>query len=404
MGIISTFTNLFRPRIEGGSWFYPFASNANPFADIDYLESYCSIPELNAIINMKANSFSNGILKIVNDKGQEQIDHPLIPLLNTPNWFQAQKEFMKQTKTLHEIFGNEYIYTLTPVGLEKNIKALFTIPSNLVKSKYTSNDYFFNHPTGENIKYYILNSGSETEIDAKNIIHMNDNRAIILKANDPTLLKGQSKMRALTVAINNIRMAYESRGVILKNRGAMGILSNQSSDASGLIPLKDSEVNNVQEKYKNTYGGLSHQNNIIITSANLKWQQMSVNPDKLGLFQEIESDFAKMMDAYGVPSELFASQKGATFENQNQARKGFYSETVIPEANEWAMGLNQRLLPDGKLKIIVDYSHLPIFQEDKNMTATILSVAVNALSKMLQDQAITIDEYKTEIKKYGIGR
>ena len=73
---------------------------------------------------------------------------------------------------------------------------------------------------------------------------------------------------------------------------------------------------------------------------------MGVNPDRLGLFEEIEKDFDQILDAAGIPPEMFASKEGATYENQAQAEKGFYLRTIIPEANERAQALTARLLPD----------------------------------------------------------
>ena len=40
---------------------------------------------------------------------------------------------------------------------------------------------------------------------------------------------------------------------------------------------------------------------------------MGVNPDRLGLFEEIEKDFDKILDAFGIPPEMFASKEGVNF-------------------------------------------------------------------------------------------
>ena len=151
------------------------------------------------------------------------------------------------------------------------------------------------------------------------------------------------------------------------------------------------------------YGTLEGQHQDIITNTDLAWVQRGVNnPQNLGLYQETEESFNKILDAYGTPSEIFVRQKGATFENQRIAERGMYVRTIIPEANEWAMAVNSVYYPDGKKKLIVDFSHLEIFQDDLKKRADALSSLVTALSKMFQDGAITVEEYKAELKKYGI--
>jgi len=393
---------MWRPKRFGSTTFYPIVS-PDTFGDIKYLDYFNSIPELNAVINLKARCFANGRLKTVNEKAEEVDAMP--ESLKTPNYFQDIKEFMRQTKLNHEIYGNEYIYFLFGVGFDvQKTKALFSLPPNLITKEYTNTQPFWVWPQEpDGISYTYELDGTQYAIDAGQILHMNDNNVSVTAANDKSVLNGESKLKGLRAALKNIKMAYESRGVILKYRGALGILSNQSTDGVGAgLPLEEKEIRDIQEKY-NQYGGLEGQFQAIITSANLRWQQMSVDPNKLGLFQETEEDFNKILDAFGVPSEMFTRQKGATFENQNQARKSIYENTIVPEANEWCMGLNTKFFPDGKVKLIMDYSHLPVFQEDIKLRSETINNMVNYLSRLRQDQQITDEEYREELFKMGVG-
>lgn len=399
----SVISNWFRPRQVGGVWFYGIGDNSS-FKDLDYLNAFNQIPELNAVINYKARAFSSGRIKAINPKTGEEIGNdPIVNLLKNPNWFQAEKEFLRQTKIFHEIFGNEYLFSFFGVGFKPiNAKAIYTIPPNLVECKYSDKSPFFNtaeKPGGITYKY--KTNQKESDINIEQLIHLNDNRVTTSSDRQDCFLLGESKMKGLTPAINNIKMAYETRGVILKRRGAMGILSNDGSDAAGQIPLSKEDRDDVQNQYRQ-YGGLENQDNIIITNAKLKWQQMSIAPDKLGLFQETQEDFFRMCDAYGVPQELFSNSKGTTFENQKHAETRMYSNTTIPEANEWIGALQQYFYPDGNVILCMDYSHLAVFQEDIELSARTLSQMVSSLSTALKDKAITIEEYQMQLNKYGL--
>ena len=120
-----------RPRKLGKSLFYPLHSGT--FDDIDCLKAYHEIPEVNAIINLKARTFSSGKVKAINKKGEQIPNHPAAIRLNNPNWFQDGIEFRRQPKILREIYGNEYIFKLQPKGFKPTLertKALFSIPGN----------------------------------------------------------------------------------------------------------------------------------------------------------------------------------------------------------------------------------------------------------------------------------
>lgn len=398
-------SNLFRPKKFGNSWFYSFSNDADVWGwgKEKYLSSFNDIPELNAVISLKARAFSMGRVKAVKADGTE-VENGVPEFIQRPNWFQDQKEFLRQTKLFREIYGDEFLYFLYPVGFSKeNTKALYTIPPNLIECEYEDKQPFFVFTDAKppRVKYEI--EETEEEIEPEYILHLNDNRVTVKSVSSKSILNGESKMRGLAPAINNLRMAYESRGIILRTRGATGILSNNQENAIGqTMPLDPKERERVQDEFKN-YGTLKGQNHTIITNMNLRYQKMGFSPSELGLFQETEQDFFKICDTYGAPIDLFASIKGSTFENQKQAEKGLYLRTIIPEANEWIGAVSSAVMPDG-VSLVMDFSHLSIFAEDLKSRGESLTAITNALSKMLVDGAITIDEYKEEIGKYGIGK
>jgi hypothetical protein len=397
-----------------GSYSYIFYSNKqDTWKKREYLESFNCVPEVNAVINMKGNAFSNGLFKVVDAKkaDKEFPDEPILKLLNNPNWFQAKGEFMHQTKVGHEVFGDEVLYFNVPFGFDfspDRIKALYTIPANLVGIEYNEKTPFFffandNHPNL--IRYFYRDeNGSEKDLDQKAIIHFNDNRIELRSPTDKHLLKGQSKLEALHAPINNIRAAYESRGVVLEERGANGAWVPGDKDSVGMIPLGTEDKEELQEAFRQNYGTLRGQRQFIISPRNIRWEQAgNFRPKDLGLFDETEEDFRKIQDAYGTPAELFARPDGTTYENQRQARKGLYVDTIIPEAAAWTNGLSAKIYPDGSKKIILDYTHLEIFQDDIKIKAEKVKAIIANLSALLADRMITEDEYREEIFKHGIG-
>lgn len=398
------------PRKQGdGSYFFAFGSSRNSFGKIDYLEAYEDIPEINAIINMKARTTSNMRIKAV-DKDGNEVNTPetdrIKNLFKNPNWFQDGNEFLMQTKILREIFGNEFIFSQVPFGMEsrkESIKQIFTLPANIVKCEYKSKTPFFFADSSDGVKYsYKEDNGDYKELNPKQIIHLNDNRVKLKSGTDKNILLGESKMKSLKVVINNIRMAYESRGVILTYRGADGAWVNKSKDAVGQSTPLDPEATEKLQNAHRKYGTLIGQNQTIVTNQDLAWVQAGVkDPAKLGLFQEIEEGFNKALDTYGVPSEVFVRQKGATYENQRQAEKGLYVRTIIPEANEWLGAVTSDLRKDDSVTYVADYSHLPIFQEDLKARGESLNAMIQALSKGLSDKAITIEQYQSELEKFG---
>lgn len=401
-----------RPKDWGGDPFHIFYSTRYGAGQkFDYLESFNCIPEVNAVINLKGNAFSNGMFKVIDakKKDKEYPDEPILTLLNNPNWFQAKGEFMKQTKIGHEIFGNEFLYFLFPFGMPSNVKAIYTIIADMMTVEYNEQTPFFfftkeNPP--QNIKYlYKDGNGNDKELPPESIVHLNDNRVGGTKPTDKNLLLGVSKLEALKAPIDNIADAYESRGMILRERGANGAwVNNSGKDSSGgSVPLRPKELTKLQEMFRN-FGTKRGQRQFVIAPRDIRFEQAgNFKPKDLGLFDETEEDFRKIQDEFGTPPELFARPNGTTYENQRQARKGLYVETIIPEANEWTNGISSKVFPDGSKKIILEYTHLEIFQDDIKLKAEKNKTLIENLSLLLGDGAITLDEYREEIFKLGYG-
>ena len=409
------FSNLWaRPKhwVANGGYFYGFASNRqDTWRKRDYLDSFNCVPEVNAVINLKGNAFSNGVYKVKDKNGKEYPDEEILQLLNNPNWFQAKGEFMKQTKLGHEIFGNEYLYFLSPLGFDiKKTKALYTITADMMTVEYNESTPFFffskeQPPT--KIKYtYKTENGEDKELDSKLILHLNDNRVGGVKATDKNLLLGQSKLEVLTAPINNIRASYESRGVIITERGANGAwVPGEGKDSfGGTVPLRGTDKEEIEEILRSGYGTMAGQKQFIISPRNIRFEQAgNFKPKDLGLFEETEEDFRKIQDEYGTPPELFARPDGTTYENQRQARKGFYVDTMIPEAAEWTNGLSMKIYPNRDKIITLDYTHLEIFQDDIKIKAEKVNAIIKNLSLLLTDGMITDQEYREEIFKHGLG-
>ena len=399
-----SFTNTSLPEKWGGSYFYPQSLISTLFDD-QTIKAFDKVPEVNAVLNYRASAKKNVILRAVSKGNDKEATSPnarkALKLLNNPNYFQGGKEFIRQSSLFHDIHGNEYLYFQKAIGFKaSNARQLFTLPPQDVDIKIeNTGPFFFIDERQIELNYTVKVNNKKIILPSENIIHLNDNRVNTSK----DFLKGESKLKALRAPINNIIAAYRARNVFLEHRGALGILSNASKDATGgTMPIDPGEKEKVQNEYKR-YGMQPGQFPIIITDMDLQWQQMAVDIEKLRVFEEVREDFFKILDSYGVPKDLFSFDKGATFNNQKGAEKRFYENTIIPEFSEWIGAINKYFGTENESwELIGDYSHLPIFQENIKERSSSLQTMVNALSKALADGAITIDQYQAELLKFGI--
>lgn len=374
-------------------WINSFLSNSLNANQKKFLELYLAVPELQAIINYKARVFSGMRIKAVNEAGDER-DIPQLNLFAKPNPLQNFKEFSTQYYVLRAIFGNEFIHPV--FGKQKdNVKALWNLPPmNAEVLKSDSGIIPFNATDINELisGYRFYYQGQTINYSSDEIIHYNDNQ---VQYDKDKILLGDSKLRPLTQACENIKNAYEARGILISS-SPLGILSNETTDQVGRIPLTPTEKKQIQEDFKTNYGLTRKKWNVVMTNANLKWQSMATDQSKLKLLEEVREDFKTIAHAYNFPPEVLLTD--TTYENKPKAVTQLYQEAIIPEADEWLQGIANWMELDVQLK--ADFSHVAALQLDKERASKSINFAATGLAKAIEARLIDEADAQEEFKKY----
>lgn len=400
-----------KPELLGNDYFFPIGNytglSLGSSGDSQFLKDFLEVPEVNTVINYRAWAQSLVQLQVISKETKKPApdNNPIVKLLKNPNFFQGQKELWRQTEIFRCIFGNEYLYFLSPFGVSSRVKAMFTLPPQFTKIDYPINSqpFYLNTEFPPGIKHSYYWNGKWFPIPNEMILHLNDNNA---DQKPDNYLSGTSKLLPLQSNIQNIRAAYQARNVILENYGALGILSNNSKDGTGSAgPMTGPEKEKLQKEYKKKFGIQKKQWQLIITSLNLKYQKINTDLDKLRVYKETEEDFKMVCNEYGTPFELFQGGKDGLFgEDKERVEKQFFQNTVIPTSQERIHAVSDYLIPgDSVFRLIGTFDHLPIFQDDIKERTEALNTLVGALNVMLTDGAITLDDYKKELEKFNIG-
>jgi phage portal protein BeeE len=340
-------------------------------------ELYRTTPQLSIVINKDAQMLSNGRFVVKNLKGEVQDNHEALKLLANPNPIQNQNSWLMDYQIQKNIYGNQFIY------INRAYNSAF--PSTLVNlnSAYVkvvkSGKYVKQNNIEDIIERYEVkeSNGSITTYEVNDIIFSQ-----IVNPNNP--LMGLSPLHSLTMPISNIRGAYGFRNKIIVKSGALGILSSASKDASGGIPLNNTERQRIEQQHSNDYGIHDGQSSLIMTGSPLSWQSMSYPTKDLLLFEEVEADFKSIIDAYGHNADIYSNLNNAKFSNMNEALRQTYQNRIIPESEQLCFNLSNRLGLTAKGLILeLDYSHIEVMKaNDKEVTEN-FKMKADAISTLL---------------------
>lgn len=352
----------------------------------DAYNLYMTTAELQAVINLRGTLLASGTWKHYDKNGELIEDSEYVKFLENPNPLMKGNRYLMlldQTQILH---GKTFEYILKGFRSQEIPSALYQLPPREMEVEL-SGKWYQQSKLNEIIDGYKYNKQA---IDKENIIYRWNNNS-----NNP--LDGESILKSLYMEITNIREAKNFRNVIMTKRGALGMLTSTASDSIGSINMTDDEKRDIEKQYQQSYGNDSEQMQMLITNSPMDYKPMTFPTRDLLLFEEVNSNFLKIIDALGLNINLFSREQGSTFENLSQGLKQAYQTTIIPLGEEYAMNKSEELGLTAKGEWLeLNYDDIPVLQENEKEKSEILNNKAKA-TKTLIDAGYSIEEVKEMI-------
>lgn len=346
---------------------------------------YIRIPELRTIINKRALMMSGAVPKLLDKDGQLVENHWVNELIKKPNPTQSWSDVMYSLAVNDGLFNNSFAYCPKRSFDVRNL--LVPLPSNKIKIAGTGKllDQIETEGLIKNFEFWYNNKEHEI-VEVTDMIYLNTPDGI-------NLINPVNRIDTLKYPLSNIMSQYNKRNVLLENIGAIGILSSKKSDLGGSLPMDAEEKEEIQRDWLKR-----QKDKLVITEADVDWTPMSYPTKDLMLFEELTEDKMAIIDAYGLSYYLFAQSKGGTFTNVKEGMKMTYQDTIIPETEQMYSTISHQLgLSDQGLKIIPDFSHVAVLQDDKNAEASAMNLRADAVNKIITAGVVLDDDEKRSL-------
>jgi phage portal protein BeeE len=238
----------------------------------------------------------------------------------------------------------------------------------------------------------LTNYNPAKDFDTKKIIHFND----INVSDIGNSIIGSSRLETLKYPITNTQLAFEAMNVILKSRGMQGIIKANNKDATGTqIALNKQSKDEIDQTFKSDYGLRDGQKQFLISYSDIDFIKTIMNSEELGIYKEFSNNAMIISNGFKVPPELYKTYtQGATFENQVQAVRRLYQDTVIPLVENEDQYYTERLnMRKYGFELRTDFSHIEALQEARKEKATSLSMNSRTAETAYNNNLITWNNY-----------
>lgn len=380
---------------------------------IQQKKAYESCAPLASVVDRLAESDITGNLEILRatGKGKENFatnewSNQMRRLLMNPNPMQTGEQFRGQQIVYKKIFGFCPVLPIVPAGFAPEFAtSLINLPPWLFSVRPAANSNIFKSKTIEDIidKYIVTLLNQTVQIDPANIFILED--AFTYDYERTGLLLPQSRLVGLDMDISNVCYSKEADNVLLRKKGPLGFISHEvaaGKDSVGYMPMTEQDKVEIQKELRN-YGLSWAQYQYVVSKVAIKWNPMSFDIKQLGTKETVLAGARAICQRFGFPFVLF-EDSDATYSNQESAHKKFYDNNVIPNNKRDIAKYNKFFkAEENNCKIVVDYSHLAIFQEDELNSGKARQAKDEGLQIEYLNDIITKNQWLEEIGLDSIG-
>lgn len=273
-------------------------------------------------------------------------DHPLLDLLHRPNPWQGQAEFIEAAVAFLMLAGNSYVEAVGPASRQAPPQELYTLRPDRVTIL----------PDAKNmVGGYRYTAGSaKQDFKAESVLH--------LKLFAPT--DDWYGLAPLAVAARIVDQHNAS------NVWNTSLLQNGAQPPGALVAeekLSDEEYDRLKKVIEERHSGPRNAGRPLLLEGGLDWKQMGLSPTDMAWLEGKKLTAREIAIVFGVPPELLGDSANKTYANYQEARRSFYTETVLPLMDRLRDKLNAWMVPAFGDNLYLDYDRdeIEALQEDR---------------------------------------
>jgi|TARA_R110002096_G_scaffold276121_5_gene470139 hypothetical protein len=351
---------------SGNNWYVE--NNGNGFGSGENqsnLEISQNHPILTPALLFISKLFSQAEFKVVNkETGKEEKNHWLIKLLNKPNLYQTQSDFLESLQFIQIAQGKAVGYLKRPIGFSgaEDIDSIYLLDSDLIEWPLKYKDTNFRSPMlsarakgiadNEIIKYD--ENGENLKIKVKDLIFFYDLPNMLQK----NFYDVNSRLDGLRQTLINTNDSLIAKNIILKTNGKELISGGNNEH----FPLAGDDKEKAENLLQNNYGLGWFRKRGIVTKASINYQSLHIALRDLGLDESVKVDGNLIYTALHIPKDIISLEaKKTTYNNFKESMVSYIQNEMQASTNAFADVLNQ-LIDDSDYKLVGSYEHLPIMQ------------------------------------------
>lgn len=364
--------------------FIPINNTGDYTSNITAVTAYNKIPVLYKIVTTIAELMSEASIEQKERKegGQEVEYTDFLNLLEEPNPYQSQSDFIIELGTYMMLRGEFYIYTEKGLIGNSNIY-MWSIPPEQI--------------TKVNEEFYSVYG---QQIPKEQIYHYRDIVPGFMPYADAVAL---SPLSVAGTQLGIVDFATASSQKVLKNGGVPGVA--WIDQTPGTIPTTPETIKDIRDEMAKRYNNSYTYGEVQFMTDKVGYTAFGLNPNDLKILENIEFSEARIAHVYKYPLLLLSDKSGSLGSNERkEASKELLVNAVFPKLKR-ICGVLTKILNDKNYYITFDKDEYPEMQTDWKLNAEALQkigcLTINEQRKILDYEPLPDPLYDTLFIKTG---
>tara|TARA_R110000824_G_scaffold323709_1_gene510633 strand:- start:13684 stop:15063 length:1380 start_codon:yes stop_codon:yes gene_type:complete len=368
---------------SGNHWYMQGGNNDWSMEGKTNLDISQNHPILTPALLFRAKLFSQAEFKVIHkDTGKERKNHWLIELMNSPNFYQTQSDFLESLDFMQIAQGKAVVYKKHRIGFDdsKDIEAFYLLNIDLMKWPDGYDSKMLNRSADNDIKNIEIiydEEGENLKIKVKDLMFFYDLPNMLSQLSGSSQTRGsslvggtntvggsnffevKSRLDGLRQTLINTQDSLLAKNIILKTNGKELITGGAGSNT---FPMSDDDKEKAENLYQTGYGLGWNRKRGIVTKANLTHKSLHIALRDLGLDESVKVDGNLIYTALHIPKDIISLEaKKTTYNNFKESMVSYVQNEMQPTLDSFTAVL-QGLIEDTNLKLVGSYEHLPIMQ------------------------------------------
>ena len=376
--------SLFRSKIPGlYNYGYNVIHGATAFnaygRDREKLTMVLSNPAVLKVFALQCDLFSMGKVTVTTKDGQEIEDDPFLSLIQRPNPFSNQSQFLFDYM-FWLMLGTSYAYVNSRIVDNTAQKVYFLDPSKIEwphelekeKDKLIFSDSKLKSIL-KTIITYRYDDGTKFEFPFDRMVMSFD-----LTNGVGNFFKGVSRVDALYKVISNAEHALDSENINIRYSGKFLVGSGQQTGSTTSPGMGQEEKDDLVKKID------TMEKRVWPFRSKINIAGFVEDLAALQLPQEYLHQYFLIGNMYNIPRDVLEAYNSATYENQEKARAAHANYTLDPKGNQFMDAFENHFgYKEQGRNIKISWDHLPFMQVFAKQNADTKKVQVEVLNSLL---------------------